>query len=62
MLGLSDEFADVYKVNPGKKIKKIKVQDPVKADNNEISKSSGIILSGTGDARSMRAIAGSTAP
>ena len=38
ILGLSDEFADVYKVNPGKKIKKIKVQDPVKADKNEISK------------------------
>ena len=31
-------------------------------DNKEISKSNGIILSGTGDARSMRAIAGSTAP
>ena len=38
MLGLSDEFADVYKVNPGKKIKNIKVQVPVKADKNEISK------------------------
>lgn len=38
ILGLSDEFADVYKVNPGKKIKKIKVEAPVKADKNEISK------------------------
>ena len=38
ILGLSDEFADVYKVNPGKKIKKIKVENPVKADKNEISK------------------------
>ena len=38
ILGLSDEFADVYKVNPGKKIKKIKVENPVKADQNEISK------------------------
>ena len=38
MLGLSDEFADVYKVNPGKKIKKIKVEAPIKADKNEISK------------------------
>ena len=38
MLGLSDEFADVYKVNPGKKIKKIKVEAPVKADKNELSK------------------------
>ena len=38
MLGLSDELADVYKVNPGKKIKKIKVENPVKADQNEISK------------------------
>ena len=38
ILGLSDEFADVYKVNPGKKIKKIKVEAPIKADKNEISK------------------------
>ena len=38
MLGLSDEFADVYKVNPGRKIKKIKVEAPIKADKNEISK------------------------
>ena len=38
MLGLSDEFADVYKVNPGRKIKKIKVDAPVKADKNELSK------------------------
>ena len=38
ILGLSDEFADVYKVNPGKKIKKIKVEAPIKADKNELSK------------------------
>ena len=38
ILGLSDELDDVIKVNPGKKIKKIKVENPVKADKNEISK------------------------
>ena len=38
ILGLSDELDDVIRVNPGKKIKKIKVENPVKADKNEISK------------------------
>ena len=38
ILGLSDELDDVIRVNPAKKIKKIKVENPVKADQNEISK------------------------
>ena len=38
ILGHSDEFADIYKVNPGKKIKKIKVENPVKADKDQLSK------------------------
>ena len=38
ILGLSDELDDVIRVNPGKQIKKIKVENPVKADKNEISK------------------------
>ena len=38
ILGLSDELDDVIRVNPAKKIKKIKVENPIKADQNEISK------------------------
>ena len=38
ILGLSDELDDVIRVNPAKKIKKIKVETPIKADQNEISK------------------------
>ena len=38
ILGISDEFDDIIRVNPAKKIKKIKVENPVKADKNEISK------------------------
>ena len=38
ILGISDEVDDIIRVNPAKKIKKIKVETPVKADKNEISK------------------------
>ena len=38
ILGLSDEVDDIIRVNPAKKIKKIKVETPIKADQNEISK------------------------
>ena len=38
ILGLSDELDDVIRVNPPSKIKKIKVESPIKADKNEISK------------------------
>ena len=38
ILGISDEVDDIIRVNPAKKIKKIKVETPIKADKNEISK------------------------
>ena len=38
ILGLSDEVDDIIRVNPAKKIKKITVETPIKADQNEISK------------------------